>query len=158
MEINENIEFIEKLNSLPLKETEKEIFNKRFGIGEENSFTVEEIMNIYKIKKEEVWRIEAKVFRLLRHPHRSRKLKEFLDIEDEEKEQSFNKLNEEIIAGRKYTEKEINVILKKYCGLKDYVSLRKELLKNGFLNRTSNCSEYWKVIEEKNSCKMHNGV
>ena len=155
MKMNEKMDIIEKLNSLSLKEIEKEVFLKRYGIGEEKRLTVEEIMNIYKIKKEEVGRIEAKVLRLFRHPRRSRKLKDFLnqedteDKKDEEDEQLFGKLNEEIIAEKKYTEKEINEILKKYCQPKDYISFRKELIEKCYLKRRPDCKEYWRIMQEK---------
>ena len=57
-------------------------------------------------------------------------------------------LDKEIIAGKKYTEKEINNILKKCNILKDYITLRVELLGKKYLARTNDCREYWKIIKE----------
>ncbi|MGE7674585.1 DUF2087 domain-containing protein [Lysinibacillus sp. NPDC094403] len=44
-------------------------------------------------------------------------------------------------AGHKYTEKEINEILKPIFS--DYVSLRRYLIEYGFLDRSDDCTTYW---------------
>jgi hypothetical protein len=54
------------------------------------------------------------------------------------------KLDKEIIAGKIYTEKEINVILKACCMSQDYVSFRRELIDKGYLYRTNDCKAYWR--------------
>ena len=43
--------------------------------------------------------------------------------------------------GKKYSEKEINRILKRVY--EDYVTLRRALIEYGFLDRSNDCSEYW---------------
>jgi hypothetical protein len=43
---------------------------------------------------------------------------------------------------RKYTEKEVNEILKAFFG--DYVTLRRYLIEYGFMERTQDCHEYWR--------------
>ncbi|VYU28748.1 DUF2087 domain-containing protein [Clostridium tertium] len=52
---------------------------------------------------------------------------------------------EEIItnfsAGKKYSEKEINRVLKRI--FEDYVTIRRALIQYGFLDRSTDCSEYW---------------
>jgi hypothetical protein len=42
---------------------------------------------------------------------------------------------------KKYTEKELNVVLKSIN--EDYATLRRYLIEYGFMDRTPNCSEYW---------------
>lgn len=44
-------------------------------------------------------------------------------------------------VGRKYTEKEINEILKPIFS--DYASLRRYLIEYGFLDRSDDCTTYW---------------
>lgn len=43
--------------------------------------------------------------------------------------------------GKKYTEKEVNRILKRI--FEDYVTIRRALIQYGFLDRSRDCSEYW---------------
>lgn len=43
--------------------------------------------------------------------------------------------------GKKYTEKEINRVLKRIY--EDYVTIRRALIQYGFLDRSRDCSEYW---------------
>jgi RNA polymerase sigma factor (sigma-70 family) len=61
-----------------LKAREERILRMRFGIGVK-SHTLEEIGNVFSIKREPIRQIEAKALRKLKHPSRSRKLKSFLD-------------------------------------------------------------------------------
>ena len=110
MEKSEEISILEKLNSLPLSELDKAIFMKRFGIGESELLSVEEIMNIYKIDKEQVWNVERKIRRLMRHPRRSHRLKDYLEQTEKQNLSLQEQLDENIIVGKIYTEKEINEI------------------------------------------------
>jgi RNA polymerase sigma factor (sigma-70 family) len=61
-----------------LKAREERILRMRFGIGVK-SHTLEEIGNVFNIKREPIRQIEAKALRKMRHPSRSRKLVSFLD-------------------------------------------------------------------------------
>ena len=78
MKKDDEKKLIKQIDSLPLCEQEKEIFKKHYGIGVEKSFTVEEVMHFFNLTKEQIWRIERKAWRLLRHPRRKLKLKDFL--------------------------------------------------------------------------------
>jgi RNA polymerase sigma factor (sigma-70 family) len=61
-----------------LKAREERILRMRFGIGVK-SHTLEEIGNVFSIKREPIRQIEAKALRKMRHPSRSRKLVSFLN-------------------------------------------------------------------------------
>lgn len=63
-----------------LTEREKKVLRLRFGIGDGYPRTLEEVGAVFKVTRERVRQIEAKALRKLRHPTRSRKLKNFLVI------------------------------------------------------------------------------
>jgi len=63
-----------------LTEREEKVLRLRFGIGDGYPRTLEEVGKIFSVTRERVRQIEAKALRKLRHPTRSRKLKNFLDI------------------------------------------------------------------------------
>ena len=63
-----------------LTEREKKVLRLRFGIGDGYPRTLEEVGNIFKVTRERVRQIEAKALRKLRHPTRSRRLKNFLTM------------------------------------------------------------------------------
>jgi hypothetical protein len=50
-----------------------------------------------------------------------------------------------ISFGKKYTEKEINGIIIENILFDDYVLVSRELIENGYLNRTKDCREYWRI-------------
>ena len=50
-----------------------------------------------------------------------------------------------INAGRQYTEPEINDLLDEWALPRDHASLRRELYNNRLLNRTADCSRYWRA-------------
>lgn len=52
----------------------------RFGINDGCAHTLEEVGNIFKVTRERIRQIEAKVLKKLRHPTRSRRLRSFLDM------------------------------------------------------------------------------
>ncbi|MCL2044076.1 MAG: RNA polymerase sigma factor RpoD [Treponema sp.] len=65
------------LGTLPVRE--QEVLKMRFGLGDGYSLTLEEVGLLFKVTRERIRQIEAKALRRLRHPRRSRKLKDFLD-------------------------------------------------------------------------------
>lgn len=65
---------------MTLTEREERVLRLRFGIGDGYPRTLEEVGKIFNVTRERVRQIEAKALRKLRHPTRSRKLKNFLDI------------------------------------------------------------------------------
>ncbi len=58
---------------------EREIVKLRYGIGDGNTYTLEEVGRIFKVTRERVRQIEAKAVRKLQHPVRSRLLEGFLE-------------------------------------------------------------------------------
>ena len=62
-----------------LTEREAEIIRLRFGIGHGYPRTLEEVGRIFNVTRERVRQIEAKAIRKLRHPSRSRFLREYLE-------------------------------------------------------------------------------
>ncbi len=65
------------IDSLTRKEAE--IIKKRFGIGDDNSHTLEEVGKHFKVTRERIRQLEGKALRKLRHPQRSHVLKLFLE-------------------------------------------------------------------------------
>lgn len=63
-----------------LTDREKKVLRLRFGIGDGYPRTLEEVGNIFKVTRERVRQIEAKALKKLRHPTRSRRLKNFLSL------------------------------------------------------------------------------
>lgn len=63
---------------LTLTEREERVIKLRFGLEDGKSRTLEEVGQIFGVTRERIRQIEAKALRKLRHPSRSRKLKDFL--------------------------------------------------------------------------------
>jgi RNA polymerase primary sigma factor len=63
---------------------EREIIKLRYGIGDGQTYTLEEVGRIFRVTRERVRQIEAKAIRKLQHPVRSRKLEGFLDKKTED--------------------------------------------------------------------------
>ena len=58
---------------------EEKVLRLRFGLEDGRSRTLEEVGREFKVTRERIRQIEAKALRKLRHPSRSKKLKDFLD-------------------------------------------------------------------------------
>ena len=58
---------------------EKRVLEMRFGISEGHPHTLEEVGREFGVTRERIRQIEAKALRKLRHPSRSKKLKDYLD-------------------------------------------------------------------------------
>ena len=62
-----------------LTDREKKVLALRFGLEDGRSRTLEEVGKEFHVTRERIRQIEAKALRKLRHPSRSRKLKDYLD-------------------------------------------------------------------------------
>jgi RNA polymerase primary sigma factor len=62
-----------------LSPREAQVLKMRFGIGEKSNHTLEEVGQDFDVTRERIRQIEAKALRKLRHPSRSRLLKNFTD-------------------------------------------------------------------------------
>ena len=68
---------IDVLSSLTPRE--RKVLELRFGLGDGRSRTLEEVGREFNVTRERIRQIEAKALRKLRHPTRSRKLRDYLD-------------------------------------------------------------------------------
>ncbi len=71
----------EQLNEVlnTLTEREAKVLKLRFGLEDGRSRTLEEVGKEFEVTRERIRQIEAKALRKLRHPSRSKKVKDFLD-------------------------------------------------------------------------------
>ena len=58
---------------------EKKVLRLRFGLDDGRARTLEEVGHFFQVTRERIRQIEAKALRKLRHPSRSKKLKDFLE-------------------------------------------------------------------------------
>jgi RNA polymerase primary sigma factor len=65
-----------------LNERERQVLELRFGIGDGNARTLEEVGQQFRVTRERIRQIEAKALRKMRHPTRLKQLHGFLDIEN----------------------------------------------------------------------------
>ena len=63
----------------PLTEREQKVLRLRFGLDDGQPRTLEEVGRQFHVTRERIRQIEAKALRKLRHPSRSKKLKDYLD-------------------------------------------------------------------------------
>lgn len=71
----------EKIDELltGLNDQEQRVLRMRFGLDDDDPKTLEEIGKVFGVTRERIRQIEAKALRKLRHPSRSKKLKDYLD-------------------------------------------------------------------------------
>ncbi len=62
-----------------LTEREQRVLRLRFGLDDGRARTLEEVGQKFGVTRERIRQIEAKTLRKLRHPSRSKKLKDYLD-------------------------------------------------------------------------------
>ena len=62
-----------------LTEREQQVLRLRFGLNDGRARTLEEVGTVFHVTRERIRQIEAKALRKLRHPSRSRKLKDYLE-------------------------------------------------------------------------------
>ncbi len=58
---------------------EQEVLRLRFGLDDGRTRTLEEVGQVFDVTRERIRQIEAKALRKLRHPTRSKKLKDYLE-------------------------------------------------------------------------------
>jgi len=61
-----------------LTERERQVLELRFGLIDGKDHTLEEVSNYFNVTRERIRQIEAKALRKLRHPNRSRQLRDYL--------------------------------------------------------------------------------
>ncbi len=71
------MELLQVLESLT--DREKTVLRLRFGLDDGKARTLEEVGREFNVTRERIRQIESKALRKLRHPSRSRKLRDFLD-------------------------------------------------------------------------------
>ncbi len=62
-----------------LTEREQKVLRLRFGMNDGRARTLEEVGKEFDVTRERIRQIEAKALRKLRHPSRSRKLRDYLE-------------------------------------------------------------------------------
>jgi RNA polymerase primary sigma factor len=65
-----------------LTERERQVLELRFGLGDGNARTLEEVGQQFRVTRERIRQIEAKALRKMRHPTRLRQLNGFLEMEE----------------------------------------------------------------------------
>jgi RNA polymerase primary sigma factor len=69
-----------------LNERERKVLELRFGLGDGNARTLEEVGQQFHVTRERIRQIEAKALRKMRHPTRLRHLQGFLEVDGMEAE------------------------------------------------------------------------
>ena len=62
-----------------LTDREENVLRLRFGLDDGRTRTLEEVGEVFGVTRERIRQIEAKALRKLRHPSRSKRLKDFMD-------------------------------------------------------------------------------
>ena len=73
--------FVEEISDVlcTLTEREEQVLRLRFGLDDGSCKTLEEVGQMFGVTRERIRQIEAKALRKLRHPSRSKKLRDYLD-------------------------------------------------------------------------------
>ena len=88
-EASEDLEFLLQSQSFtlwcknnhiaPEQRREEEVLRLRYGLTDGRARTLEEVGQIFHVTRERIRQIEAKALRKLKHPTRSRKLRDYLE-------------------------------------------------------------------------------
>lgn len=62
-----------------LSERERKVIEYRFGLSDGNPRTLEEVGKVFGVTRERIRQIESKTLKKLQHPHRSQKLKDYIE-------------------------------------------------------------------------------
>ncbi len=62
-----------------LSPREEKVIRMRFGIGEKQDYTLEEVGQVFEVTRERIRQIEAKALKKLKHPTRAKKIYPFLE-------------------------------------------------------------------------------
>lgn len=62
-----------------LSPREEKVIRMRFGIGEKQDYTLEEVGQVFEVTRERIRQIEAKALKKLKHPTRAKKIYSFLE-------------------------------------------------------------------------------
>jgi RNA polymerase primary sigma factor len=75
-------DLIEQLNAIlsTLTPKEERVIRMRFGIGERQDHTLEEVGQVFDVTRERIRQIEAKALKKLKHPARAKRLRSFADM------------------------------------------------------------------------------
>ena len=68
-----------KFTATPVTPREEKVLRLRYGIDDGKPRTLEEVGKEFNVTRERIRQIEAKALRKLRHPSRSKKLRDFLN-------------------------------------------------------------------------------
>jgi len=63
-----------------LSPREAKVLRMRFGIEMQSDHTLEEVGKQFDVTRERIRQIEAKALRKLRHPNRSKRLREYVEV------------------------------------------------------------------------------
>ncbi len=72
---------IKEIMATGLTQKERDVIRLRYGLDDGRQRTLEEVGNLFGVTRERIRQIEAKALRKLRHPNRSRRLREYMEDE-----------------------------------------------------------------------------
>ncbi len=76
---SESLKYVTEDILRSLSPREEMVIKMRFGFGDGNEYTLEEVGKSFEVTRERIRQIESKALRKLRHPSRSRRLKAFME-------------------------------------------------------------------------------
>ena len=85
----------EQLNEVldTLTDREENVLRLRFGLDDGKMRTLEDVGKVFNVTRERIRQIEAKALRKLRHPSRSKQLKDFMEDWERDKNCDFNEID-----------------------------------------------------------------